>query len=82
MDLTQKEIDEKINKLSRKTDLAIIRKEISFENQIKKLDMSIQEIPKQKINDFNKQQDLYYDYLATNKKDPSIKRYMKRLNKI
>ncbi len=82
MDLTQKEIDKKVNRLSRKTNLAVKRKEISFENQMKKLDIQIQNITKQKIRDFNKQKDLYYDYWTINKSDPSIKRYMKKLNKL
>ncbi len=78
----ENEIDKKVNKLSRKTNLAIMRKEISFDNQIKKLDAEIQDVSRKQLKDFDNQKELYYDYITMNTKDPSIERFRKKLNEM
>ncbi len=79
--LTQKEIYKKVNSPSRKTNLAVKRKEISFENQMKKLDIQIQNITKQQIYDFDNSISKHLDNL-TNTQNHSVEKYKKKIIKI
>lgn len=82
MSSDKSDVDKKVDKLSRKTNLAIMRKEISFDNQIKQLESKIDEISKNNIKDFDDERSQYYKYMTANLKDSSIDTYRKKLNEI
>lgn len=76
------DIDEEIEKLSRKTNVNIKKAEFAFEKQIKKLDNDIDNITKQKIKSFDDNKKILEDYLTTDYSSSSIDRYREKLKKI
>lgn len=82
MSLDKENMEKKVKKLSRKTNLAIMRREISYDNKIKDLDSKIQEFSKDNIDGFDDQIKSHYKILSANFKDPSIDLYRNKLNDI
>ena len=76
------DIDEEIQKISRKTNIDIKRSEYAFENQIKKLDKDIDSIVKQKLKDFDENKEILGDYLTIDYSSSTIDRYREKLKKI
>lgn len=76
------DIDEEIKKISRKTNINMRKSEYAFENQIKKLDRTIDDIVKDKVRLFDENKQLASDYLTTDYSSSTVDRYRKRLKKI
>ncbi len=76
------DIDEEIEKLSRKTNVNMKRTEYAFDNQIRKLETDIEHIVKDKISNFDENKELSSKYLNIDYSSDSIDRYKKRLKKI
>ena len=76
------DIDEEIEKLSRKTNVNMKRTEYAFDNQIRKLEKDIDHIVKDKISNFDENKELSTKYLNIDYSSDSIDRYKKRLKKI
>ena len=76
------DIDEEIEKLSRKTNVEIKKLEYSFENQVRKLDNDIDKVMNKKLKEFDETKELTSKYLNIDYKQDSIERYREKLNKI
>ncbi|WP_298519881.1 hypothetical protein [uncultured Methanobrevibacter sp.] len=76
------DVDEEIEKLSRKTNINMRRTEYAFDNQLRKLEKDIDHIVKDKINNFDENKELSTKYLNIDYSSDSIDRYKKRLKKI
>ena len=58
------DVDEELKKISRKTNVAAIKSQRSFENQIKKLDVEIDNVINNKLRQFDVDLKLRSDYLS------------------
>lgn len=76
------DIDAKIERISRKTNIKIKKTEFAFEKQIKKLDTEIDEIANQRIKDFEEYKEELENYLTIDYSSLSIDRYREKLKKI
>ena len=76
------DVDEEIEKLSRKTNINMRRTEYAFDNQLRKLEKDIDHIVKDKISNFDENKELSTKYLNIDYSSDSIGRYKKRLKKI
>ena len=76
------DIDEEVERLSRKTNINIKRTEYAYEKQIKKVDTEIDKVINQKIKDFDEYKDELAKYLTIDYSSSSVDEYRKRLNKI
>ncbi len=76
------DIDEEIEKLSRKTNIKMRKAEYSFDNQIKKLDATIERLADKKLKEFDENKELTSKYISIEYKQDSIDRYREKLNKI
>ncbi|WP_297825094.1 hypothetical protein [uncultured Methanobrevibacter sp.] len=76
------DVDEEIEKLSRKTNINMRRTEYAFDNQLKKLEKDIDHIVKDKISNFDENKELSTKYLNIDYSSDSIDKYKKRLKKI
>ena len=76
------DVDEEIEKLSRKTNINMRRTEYAFDNQLKKLEKDIDHIVKDKISNFDENKELSTKYLNIDYSSDSIDTYKKRLKKI
>ncbi|MGX8694236.1 MAG: hypothetical protein ACSW71_04940 [Methanobrevibacter sp.] len=76
------DLDEEIEKLSRKSNINMRKSEYAFENQIRKLDKDIDNLVKRKIKDFESNKKLKEDYLTIDYSESSIERYREKLKKI
>ncbi len=76
------DVDEEIEKLSRKTNINMRRTEYAFDNQLRKLEKDIDHIVKDKISNFDENKELSTKYLNIDYSSDSIDRYKKRLKKI
>ena len=76
------DLDEEIEKLSRKSNINMRRTEYAFENQIRKLDKDIDKVVKDKIKNFDNNKKLTSEYLNMDYSSDSMDRYKKRLEKI
>ena len=59
------DVDEELKKISRKTNVAAIKSQRSFENQIKKLDVEIDNVINNKLRQFDVDLKLRSDYLLS-----------------
>ena len=76
------DIDKEIEKISRKSNLNMMKSEYSFENRLKKLDKEIDKAFDKKVKSFDDSKKLTSDYLNIDYKQDTIKRYKEKLNKI
>ena len=76
------DIDEEIERLSRKTNVNIKKSEFAFNNQIKKLDKDIDNIINEKFKDFDNYKEELGKYLNIDYSSSSIDRYREKLRKI
>ena len=76
------DIDKEIEKISRKSNLNMMKSEYSFENRLKKLDKEIDEAFDKKVKSFDDSKKLTSDYLNIDYKQNTIERYKEKLNKL
>lgn len=77
-----KNIDEHIEKISRKSNLNIRNSEYAFDKQLEKLDKDIDKIVKEKVKDFDNNKFLTEQYLTIDYTESTINRYREKLKKI
>ena len=73
------DVDEEIKRLSRKTNLNILRSEKAFNNRLKNLDVEMEKSAKTQFRDFNEQKELLNKYLSIDFSSSTIERYRKKL---
>ena len=76
------DVDEELKKISRKTNVAAIKSQRSFENQIKKLDVEIDNVINNKLRQFDVDLKLRSDYLYIDYSDPTVKNIREKLKRI
>lgn len=76
------DVDEELKKISRKTNVAAIKFQRSFENQIKKLDVEIDNVINNKLRQFDVDLKLRSDYLSIDYSDPTVKKIREKLKRI
>lgn len=76
------DVDEELKKISRKTNVAAIKSQRSFENQIKKLDVGIDNVINNKLRQFDVDLKLRSDYLSIDYSDPTVKKIREKLKRI
>lgn len=76
------DVDEELKKISRKTNVAAIKSQRSFENQIKKLDVEIDNVINNKLRQFDVDLKLRSDYLSIDYSDLTVKKIREKLKRI
>ena len=76
------DVDEELKKISRKSNVAAIKSQRSFENQIKKLDVEIDNVINNKLRQFDVDLKLRSDYLSIDYSDPTVKKIREKLKRI
>lgn len=76
------DVDEELKKISCKTNVAAIKSQRSFENQIKKLDVEIDNVINNKLRQFDVDLKLRSDYLSIDYSDPTVKKIREKLKRI
>lgn len=76
------DVDEELKNISRKTNVAAIKSQRSFENQIKKLDVEIDNVINNKLRQFDVDLKLRSDYLSIDYSDPTVKKIREKLKRI
>ena len=76
------DVDEELKKISRKTNVAAIKSQRSFENQIKKLDVEIDNVINNKLRQFDVDLKLRSDYLSIDYSDPTVKKIREKLKRM
>lgn len=76
------DVDEELKKISHKTNVTAIKSQRSFENQIKKLDVEIDNVINNKLRQFDVDLKLRSDYLSIDYSDPTVKKIREKLKRI
>lgn len=76
------DVDKEIEKISRKTDVNILKTEIAFENRIKQLENDIDNVIKDKEKIFDESKVLTSKHVTNDYSPSSLDRYRKKLEKI
>lgn len=76
------DIDEEIKRISRKTNVDILKSERTFDNRIKNLEKEIEKASQTQIKDFDKSKELVGKYLSTDFSSSTIDNYRRKLKKI
>ena len=79
MDENEVDMDKEIKRISRKTDINILRDEISYDNILEKLDKDIDDAIDDKIKTFDDVHELTSKHLTNDYTDSSLERYKKKL---
>ena len=74
------DIDEEIKRISRKTNVDILKSGRTFDNRIKNLEKEIEKASQTQIKDFDKE--LVGKYLSTDYSSSTIDNYRRKLKKI
>lgn len=76
------DLDEEVERLSRKSNINMRKSEYAFENQVRQLDKDIDKIVEEKIKDFDNNKQLTQEYLTMDYTESTINRYREKLKKI
>lgn len=76
------DLDEEVERLSRRTNINIRKSEYSFDNQLRKLDNDIDMAADKNVKEFDEKKSLTLKYLSTDYTDDTINRYKEKLKKI
>ena len=77
-----RDVDEEFKRISRKTNVNIIKSQMAFDNRIKNLENEIENTSKTQIKDFNSNKKLLDKYLSIDYSSSTIDRYRRKLKKI
>ena len=77
-----KDADEEFKRISRKTNVNIIKSQRAFDNRIKSLEKEIENTSKTQIKDFDSSKKLLGKYLSIDYSSSTIDRYRRKLKKI
>ena len=75
------DIDEEIKRISRKTNVDILKSGRTFDNRIKNLEKEIEKASQTQIKDFDKSKELVGKYLSTDYSSSTIDNYRRKLKK-
>lgn len=75
------DIDEEIKRISRKTNVDLLKSERTFDNRIKNLEKEIEKASQTQIKDFDKSKELVGKYLSTDFSSSTIDNYRRKLKK-
>ena len=70
-----KDVDEEFKRISRKTNVNIIRSQMAFDNRIKSLEKEIENASKTQIKDIDSSKKLLSKYLSIDYSSSTIDRY-------
>lgn len=76
----ESEFENKLKRLSRKTDVEIFKQNMGFEAELKKLDKRINELSKEQIDDFDNSKDSLSQYLDIGTTNDFVERCRKKLD--
>ncbi len=76
------DIDEELRKISRRTNINIIKSQKAFDNKIKDLEKEIEKSSKIQVNEFDSNKRLLENYLLTDFRSSTIDNYRRKLKKI
>ncbi len=76
------DVDEELERISRKSHIGMRKSEYSFENQIRKLDEEIDKVMNDKLKEFDDNKKLTSNYLSIDYSESTISRYREKLKKI
>lgn len=76
------DIDEEIKRISRKTNVDILKSRRTFDNRIKNLEKEIEKASQTQIKDFDKSKELVGKYLSTDYSSSTFDNYRRKLKKI
>ncbi len=76
------DIDEEIKRLSRKTNVNILKSQMAFDSRIKNLEKEIEKSTQTQIKDFDSNKELLNQYLSTDYSSSTIDNYRRKLKKI
>ena len=76
------DIDEEIQRLSRKTNVNIKKTEYSFSKQLERLDKEVEKVINDKISVFDEDKEMIEKYKSIEFKHDTIDRYREKLKKI
>lgn len=76
------DIDEEVQRISRKTNVNIKKAEYSFSKQLERLDKEVEKAVNDKIKLFDQDKELTEKYLSIEYKHDTIDRYREKLKKI
>lgn len=76
------DMDKEIEKLSRKTEINILKTEMAFENRLKQLEKDIDKTIKSKESIFDDSKGLTSEHITNDYSPDSLDRYRKKLEKI
>lgn len=83
MDMSKKsDFDKKLERLSRKTDIEILKHEMGFEAELKKLDEQIEKLANEKIEDFDNSKKSLSKYLDIGSTNDFVEKSRKKLEKL
>lgn len=75
----ESDFDNKIKRLSKKTDVEIFKQNMGFEAELKKLDKKINDLSKKQIDEFDNSKDLLSKYLDIGTTNDFVERCRKKL---
>lgn len=78
--MSKSDFDNKLKRLSRKTDVEIFKQNMGFEAELKKLDKKINDLSKKQIADFDNSKDLLSQYLDIGSTNDFVERCRKKLD--
>ena len=76
-----KDADEEFKRISRRTNVNIIKSQRAFDNRIKNLEKEIENTSKTQIKDFDSSKKLLGKYLSTDYSSSTIDNYRRKLKK-
>lgn len=76
------DVDKEIEKISRKTNVDILKSERAFENRLNQLEKDIDNAIKSKEKLFDDSKEVTTEYVTTDYTDSSIERYREKLKRI
>lgn len=76
------DFDEELERISRKSNINIQRKEYSYDKVLEKLDVEIESILNDKIKTFDENKSMVQDYLDIDVDTSFVDRYREKLKKI
>lgn len=82
--MSENEVDyeKEVKRISRKTDVNILRSEISYDNILKRLDKDIDDLVNDKVKTFDDSHQLTSKHLINDYSPASLERYRKKLDKL
>ncbi len=82
MSKKETDLDKKFKKVSKKTDIKILRENMGVEAELKKLEKEIEKVSSNNIKEFDINKKPLYNYLDIGSTSDFVERYRNRLNNL